>query len=153
MKALVARLGLPESPVIAAQATDVTFFEGDLSRRFCHRYLWDSHIAPANDETLDGGPLPDLLESYTPSVGRHMGSKRVWRRESAGYDMKVVVFGDSTFGTGVHSAQLSWWASRAFREVHFIWGNALDLDYVAEVQPDLVICQTIERFLGRVPEA
>lgn len=153
MKALVARLGLPESPVIAAQASNVTFFEGDLSRRLFHRNLWDPHIAPANGETLDGGPLPDLIESYTPSVGRHMGSKRVWRRESAGYDMKVVVFGDSTFGTGVHSAQLSWWASRAFREVHFMWGNTLDLDYVAEIQPDLVICQTIERFLGRVPEA
>ena len=153
MKALVARLELPESAVIAAEPTDVAFFEGDLSRRLFHVNLWDPHIAPANDETLDGGPLPDLIESYTPGVGKHVGSKRVWRRESASYNMKVMIFGDSTFGTGAHSAQLSWWASRAFREAHFIWSNTLDHDDVAAIQPDLVICQTIERFLGRRPEA
>lgn len=152
MKALAARLGLPDSPVIAAEPADVTFFEGDLSRRLFHINLWDPHIAPAHDDPLDGGPLPDLIESRTPGSGKHVGSRRIWRRESASYDMTVMVFGDSTFGTGAHSAQLSWWASRAFRETHFTWSNTLDQGYVAAVQPDLVICQTIERFLGRLPE-
>lgn len=153
MKELVRRLALPDSPVLTAPLIDVNFFEGDLSRRLFHVNLWDPHVAPANDETLDGGPAPDLIESRTPGVGKHVGSKRVWKRENASYRMKVVIFGDSTFGTGAHSAQLSWWASRLFQEVHFIWGNTLDRDYLIKIQPDLVICQTIERFLGRLPES
>ena len=45
-----------------------------------------------------------------------------------------------------------WWITRLFEEVHFHWNAALDDEQIKAVQPDLVIGQTVERFLPMVPE-
>jgi hypothetical protein len=37
-----------------------------------------------------------------------------------------------------------------FTEYHFKWETDSDYSYVEEIRPDFVICQSIERFLGRV---
>jgi hypothetical protein len=86
------------------------------------------------------------------SVGGHIGSMRVFRREDAPDQRTAVVFGDS-YGFGDDAYQgLSWWLAQIFREVHFVWVPfGWDPDYLDSVNAELVVCQTAERFMARVP--
>jgi alginate O-acetyltransferase complex protein AlgJ len=86
------------------------------------------------------------------AVGGHIGTMRVFRREDAADQRTVVVFGDSySFGDEAYQG-LSWFLAQAFREVHFVWVPfGWDPDYLDSVSADLVVCQTAERFIGRVP--
>jgi len=86
------------------------------------------------------------------SVGGHIGSMRVFRREDAPDERTVVVFGDS-YGFGDSAYQgLSWWLAQIFREVHFVWVPfGWDPEYLDSVNAELVVCQTAERFMARVP--
>jgi hypothetical protein len=61
------------------------------------------------------------------------------------------VFGNSFFHNGNLPNQLSWWAKHFFAELTFVWDPALDWSVVDEVRPDIVVAQTVERFLHRVP--
>jgi len=85
-------------------------------------------------------------------VGGHIGSIRVFRREDAPDNRTVVVFGDS-YGFGGDAYQgLSWWLAQVFREVHFVWVPfGWDPKYLDSVKAELVVCQTAERFIARVP--
>jgi alginate O-acetyltransferase complex protein AlgJ len=85
-------------------------------------------------------------------VGGHIGTIRVFRREDARDGRTVVVFGDS-YGFGDDAYQgLSWFLAQVFREVHFVWAPfGWDPDYLDSVGAELVVCQTAERFVGRIP--
>lgn len=85
-------------------------------------------------------------------VGGHIGTMRVFRREDAPDERTAVVFGDS-YGFGDDAYQgLSWWLAQIFREVHFVWVPfGWDPKYLDSVNAELVVCQTAERFMGRVP--
>ena len=63
----------------------------------------------------------------------------------------MVAFGNSFFGAGEAPTTLGWWASRAFRAFLFHWSSEIDYAVVATQRPDVVICQTNERFLPAVP--
>jgi alginate O-acetyltransferase complex protein AlgJ len=77
----------------------------------------------------------------------------VFRNDDASDQRKVVVFGDS-YGFGDDAYQgLSWFLAQVFCEVHFVWVPCgWDPDYVDSVGAELVVCQTAERFIGRVPQ-
>ena len=62
------------------------------------------------------------------------------------------MFGNSFFAN-VSSGQpyLSWWMVRLFRDYHFYWTADFDPEEVARRDPDIVITQTIERFLPTLP--
>lgn len=94
---------------------------------------------------------PQLVTSFDPTQG-HIGIRRIWKNDSAPFSQRVICFGNSFFERGGTSASLSWWLSRLFKEFHFIWSPNIDSNYVEHVKGDFVICQTIERFLERVPE-
>jgi hypothetical protein len=85
-------------------------------------------------------------------VGGHIGTIRVFRREDAPDERTVVIFGDS-YGFGDNAYQgLSWWLAQVFREVHFVWVPfGWDPKYLDSVNAELVVCQTAERFIARVP--
>jgi alginate O-acetyltransferase complex protein AlgJ len=85
-------------------------------------------------------------------VGGHIGTMSVFRREDAPDERTVVVFGDS-YGFGDSGYQgLSWWLAQIFREVHFVWVPfGWDPEYLDSVNAGVVVCETAERFLGRVP--
>lgn len=85
-------------------------------------------------------------------VGGHIGTIRVFRREDAPDQRTVVIFGDS-YGFGDNAYQgLSWWLAQVFREVHFVWVPfGWDPKYLDSVNAELVVCQTAERFMARVP--
>lgn len=93
----------------------------------------------------------ELISSFDPETG-HQGRRRAWRNATAPIKKKVVCFGGSSFERGENSGNLSWWFARLFSEFHFIWSPNLDLSYVESVSPDIVICQSIERFLTEVPD-
>jgi alginate O-acetyltransferase complex protein AlgJ len=86
--------------------------------------------------------------------GGHIGTMRVFRRDDAPDQRTVVVFGDSySFGDDAYQG-LSWFLAQVFREVHFVWAPfGWDPAYLDGVAADLVVCQTAERFIGRVPMA
>jgi hypothetical protein len=94
---------------------------------------------------------PVLIEQHNPPQNAHTGIMRIWKNENAPNKLKVVVFGNSFFERGGDSTSLSWWFSRLFSEFHFYWSNSCDWTIVEKEQPDVLICQTIERFLTRVP--
>jgi hypothetical protein len=95
---------------------------------------------------------PTLIKQYNPPQGTHVGIMRAWENENAPNKQKVLVFGNSFFERGTGSTGLSWWFSRLFSEFQFYWSNSCDWSIVEKVQPDILICQTNERFLTRIPK-
>lgn len=64
---------------------------------------------------------------------------------------KVVVFGNSFFAGHLIQSSINYWMSIWFSEYHFLSSAAMSADYIGAEKPDIVICQTIERFLDVVP--
>ena len=87
------------------------------------------------------------------SLGGHIGTLRVFHHDDAPDDRTVVVFGDS-YGFGDEAYRgLSWFLAQVFREVHFAWVPfGWDPAYLDRVGAELVVCQTAERFIARVPQ-
>lgn len=86
------------------------------------------------------------------SLGGHIGTHRIFCRDDAPDRRTVVVFGDSYgFGDEAYPG-LSWFLAQVFRQVHFVWVPfGWDPNYLDRVDAELVICQTAERFVPRVP--
>lgn len=126
---------------------------GDLGIRFSE----DGYIAerPPLYETLlskDGEILaPEIVEEFDPPEG-NIGLRRAWRCSNAPIQKRVICFGGSSFERGEVSSTLSWWCSRLFAEFHFYWSPDYLPEIVDSLSPDIVICQTIERFLTVVPK-
>ncbi len=95
---------------------------------------------------------PEIIRQFTPSTG-HLNTRIIWHCPLAPISKKVICFGNSFFERGSASISLSWWFSRLFSEFHFIWSPHVDEDYLIENRPDIVIGQTIERFLGTPPNS
>ena len=93
---------------------------------------------------------PILVASADVGSG-HVGTQRQWSAPTAPIGARVLCFGNSFFERGNHSTSLSWWFSRIFRDFRFVWSADLDLDVVREYAPDIVVCQTVERFMARLP--
>jgi hypothetical protein len=127
-------------------------YSGDIGNRFgipMFEYLADLDISlfSANKEYI----LEDVQKR--PPSSAHIGTHIIWRNKLAPLNLKVVCFGNSFFERGVYPTGLSWWFKHLFSEFHFIWSPWLDYDYVQSVRPDIVVCQTIERFLMLVPRS
>jgi hypothetical protein len=122
-------------------------YSGDLSNRFFGVPIYEEMAIPKAIGLDEDANRPELLRHHKPKELRNTGTNRVWKRENAPFPLKVVAFGNSCFGLGSGASQLSWWFSRLFSEFHFVWTGEFDLTYVQAERPDIVICQTVERFL------
>lgn len=149
MGMLLSRLGLDESALSRVTFAKTAFYRGDLSRRVIGVGLWEAQMDPIVEPVVAPAQAPALVESVEPPGRGHIGTRRVWKRDDAPFDLRVVAFANSFFDTGETASRISWWASRLFREFHFIWGPDFDFAYVDRIRPDVVIGQTIERFLPR----
>ncbi|HLM85027.1 MAG TPA: hypothetical protein VK272_02430 [Solirubrobacteraceae bacterium] len=121
---------------------------GDLGRHFQPNVLEiGKHLSTPSRARIVCDNWPDVL-----AKGGHIGTRRIFRRDDAADARTVVVFGDSYgFGDDANTG-LSWFLAQAFREVHFVWVPfGWDPDYLDRVGAELVVCQTAERFIGRVP--
>jgi hypothetical protein len=94
---------------------------------------------------------PTIIKQHNPAKGAHLGIMRAWENQNAPNKLKVIVFGNSFFERGGDSTSLSWWFARLFSEFQFYWSSSCDWSIIEKEQPDIIICQTIERFLTRIP--
>lgn len=146
--AVARRLG---SEALAGLAFDTPAVRtGDLAFRLLGVPLYET----VNDPTIDPvdflSATPERVSSHLPAQG-HNGSRLVWRSDLAPIKRKAVVFGNSCFERG-GKWRLSWWFSRLFAEFHFIWDIDVLDDYADSVGADIVIGQTMERFMfARMP--
>jgi hypothetical protein len=127
---------------------------GDLSAQFLAAPMFEDvpHVLPRSLRQF--GVEPRLVDSHVPAEGGHVGR---WERSlargapSAG---RMLAFGNSVCGSvTAGQALLSGWLARWFAGYAFHWQPALVGAVVATERPDVVLCQTVERFMGRVPES
>lgn len=125
---------------------------GDLGIKFMRGNIVEKVLMPVFEEWPFYKVSPTLERSIDSTQG-HGGTLRQWRCDSPVYDKEAIIFGNSVFERGGGPLGLSWWASRMFRRTTFVWSSQLDKQLVEELKPDVVICQTVERFLTTVPNA
>jgi hypothetical protein len=150
--ALLRALGHHEE--IAVDLARHAVFPSDLGGNFPGLPLREVLSFPRPNQFAEQEAALETLEFHRPEEpGKHLGSRCVWRNPAAPLDLRVVVFGNSFFERGAHATCLSWWGARWFREFHFLWAPEVDYAYVDRVRPDVVVGQTIERFLPVPPAA
>ncbi|MCE7797554.1 hypothetical protein LWE61_13455 [Sphingobium sufflavum] len=144
------KIELPIKPEFIVPDTPIM---GDVSDRFFDApILCTSEIVafvpvPLNEDQLK------VIDRHEPSGGGHIGTRYVFKNPGAPLPMKAVAFANSFFERGGAPKTLTWWFARAFQEFHFIWSPNFDWSYVDRIKPDIIIGQTIERFLTKLPNA
>jgi alginate O-acetyltransferase complex protein AlgJ len=148
-EATIAALGASEALLDGvARSQRLQLTSGDLGRHYAPPVVEVSkQLVEPSASTIVFDNWPEVS-----AVGGHIGTLRIFRREDAPDGRTVVVFGDSYgFGDEAYPG-LSWFLAQAFREVHFVWVPfGWDPGYLDRVGADLVVCQTAERFIARVP--
>ena len=145
---IIERLGLGsiEQPPFTIEEVNT----GDLAVRFLGREIY---------ETISTAAVPDFVRSrrhvsqHVPAGGGHIGRFHVWENDAAPIRKTAVAFGNSFMDGDASQSSLSYWLAGWFKEFHFIFSPDMDQAYVERVDPDVVICQTIERFLLHLPGA
>lgn len=135
---------LDPPPLVARPAA------GDLGSKLGIGNIVEPCLFPVEDDWPLARRTVRLDHASDPDSG-HIGYLRRWTCDDAPIDRRVLIFGNSMFERGAGPLTLSWWFARMFREVCFLWSPAVDLRLVADFSPDVVVCQTVERFLGNVP--
>lgn len=144
---ILKRLGHPDLADPVFEHGEVLI--GDLSLRLLGFPIYEAIPYPAKAFTAPYEAYLVQTELHHSPSG-HNGSYAHFKNDSAPIDKKVIVFGNSFFEFGRKPMALTWWAARWFREFQFIWSPNIDFDYVQKERPDILIGQTIERFLPRV---
>lgn len=143
---IMERLGLGSIELPSFSIEEVN--TGDLAFRFLGREIY---------ETISTAAGPDFVQSrrhvrhHFPEGGGHIGRFHVWENNDAPIRKRAVAFGNSFMDGDANQSSLSYWLAGWFQEFHFIFSPDMDLAYVERIDPDVVICQTIERFLLHVP--
>jgi hypothetical protein len=79
------------------------------------------------------------------TTGAHVGNHYVLQNEHAPYQTSVVIFGDSySFDVGFSDLLAAF-----FGQVHFVWNTMVDFQYCKNVNAQLVLVQSAERYLIR----
>lgn len=126
---------------------------GDLGSKFepqiCESLSAPEHMAMR--EMLDANLewKFDNSQQYTP-FGKHNGIRIVTRCNSAKNDIKLLVFGNS-FCDHPFSWGFSYFLSQSVKEYHFVWSPNINIAYLNHIKPDIVLAQTCERFLQKLP--
>lgn len=159
MKELTSRillsLGYDNLFLSATKFTERSYHEGDLGRRFFDVPVWDENIEP---RALAGVQTSEIEQrqlreefSKTATINRRNGVYFEYINPNPIINKKLMIFGTSTSNYGAHPNQLSWWFKQIFAEYHFIWQTDIEYDIVDHVNLDIVIAQTVERYLARMP--
>ncbi|KIP93370.1 hypothetical protein RU09_06035 [Microbacterium sp. MEJ108Y] len=147
--ALAAQIDPQLVPLVdAVRMYQFRYAVGDLTGRF-GLPVYSRIVEPSDDELAAYAGGITMIEKYLPAVGVR-GRRFGWTNSTAPSPLKVLVFGNSFFQSGDFAGQLSWWGKHLFSEFHFLWGPNLDWNLVDQLKPDVVVGQTVERFLNRV---
>jgi alginate O-acetyltransferase complex protein AlgJ len=83
-------------------------------------------------------------------AGLHVGSNVIFVNHSPDANSnRVVLFGDSFAEYRTHL--LTGMLAETFRELHFVWSSSIDWGYVERVQPNILVTELAERFMGTLP--
>ncbi|MGP5043819.1 hypothetical protein ACTXJR_07285 [Glutamicibacter ardleyensis] len=100
--------------------TQSVYRDGDLTDRFFGTPIWDEHLEPAFEVLEASSESIENVLAVNPAKGV-MGTHMVWRNSNAPIQKKVVVFGNSYFGSSAaEPAKLGWWFTRIFAEYHLV---------------------------------
>jgi hypothetical protein len=137
----------PSSPVFDVPRT----MAADLGNRFFDKAALDL-VYETRDPDVLGPVAPTLLEQVRPTPGTFLGWREVWTCPGATVRKTLVIFGNSFCQfADLGQSCMSFWFARWFEKYHFIWSPAIDWAYAEAQGADIVIGQTIERFLDQVP--
>lgn len=116
-----------------------------MARELAAQSMTDDSEEPAVSDSRKA-TLHELSESLSGEQGAHV----VYRNDSASaIDKCIVLFGDSF--SDYRSNLLTGMLAETVREVHFIWSDAIDHEYLRQVQPDIVISEGSEASMTVVP--
>jgi hypothetical protein len=149
-RSLIAPLGIAAAsvPDFAAMPLRSYPISGDLGNKFQPQIV--SIVSEPN--TLGAAEIIADNRAEIEAVGGHVGTRRVFRNESAPDRRVAVLFGDSFGFSAAFYQGISWFMAQIFRETHFIWiPFGWDPDYVRRVGAEAVLIQGAERFAARVP--
>ena len=138
------RLPVPEDVDMSGSALGGSDMSARLSLNFYERLAMPA--GPALDAY---GHQLRTVEFH--EVERHVGTRVRFANPGAPHKLRVLAFANSFFERGHLPTCLSWWFARWFEHFSFVWSPELDYDMVRKERPDVVVCQTIERFLPVVP--
>lgn len=140
-------IGFPDHSELALDEPVV--LRGDVGSRFPG--VVEFLKAPNQKQAADLERGLSLVDKHNPASGIR-GHRRVFQHSNARYRKKVVAFANSFFALGEAAHELTWWFARNFSEFHLVWMSEFEEEYIEKVKPDIVLAQTIERFLGVIPE-
>lgn len=116
-----------------------SWWRHDLLLKYTDELCFESVIAIARRSRL---VYDNRLMATT---GAHVGNHYVLQNERAPYQSVVVIFGDSySFDIGFSDL-----LSAFFGQVHFVWNTMIDFQYCKNVNAQLVLVQSAERYLVR----
>ena len=131
-------------------ATDPQQFSGDLSSKWAGQLLAEMRRELFCPEITSITPELDL-DNYQGGVG-HLGRHVRWVNKEAKYQVAITIVGNSFSGPGFSSRELAWWLARLFKSVTFLHGSWIPTDVVEMTSCDVLIFQTVERFLYVLPQ-
>lgn len=114
--------------------------------------LTDHFFDPAPEEDmLKMAPVGDVVfdNRHLELTGKHIGNIYVVENRQAPDPRRLILFGDSC----AYDYGLAYVLSAVFARVAFVWSNAVDWDMVAEHRADLVLCESVERYIATLPKA
>lgn len=126
---------------------------GDLAKYFGTLPLYEQVPSAEDRDFQPYGEGITRRAHGAAGAGQHRGLWFDFENSTAPSDKNVMVFGSSSFGAGDHSEHLGWWAKHLFSEFRMRWQAEFDWEHIEQVRPEVVIGQTIERFMPEVPRA
>lgn len=120
---------------------------GDLGRKYTPFTFWEKYKVTADVPKLDR----QIKYKFEPEKKGNMGKHIYWITPSAPFDKKVLIFGNSFCDMGMQQHHLTWWFSHYFKECQFVWSGDFNDKLIEIFKPEIVIGQSIERFLRLVP--
>ena len=123
--------------------------QGDLAWRFAGLPLSEVR----NDPVVGEADAAICVGYSRPPGGQHIGTSASWSAPRAANATTVLAFGNSFLEVGNTPSTLSWWLKNLVRHYEFRWSPPIDQELIESVRPDVVVCQTIERFLHQLPAA
>jgi len=144
---ILERLALPLLEFLPT--TDYSKFSGDLSSK------WDGQLLTEMRKDLIcpevNSIVPELEFDNYQGVREHFGRHVRWVNHGAKFKVDVTVVGNSFAGPGSSSRELTWWLARLFRSVTFLHMASIPTDVLEMTDCDVLIFQTVERFMYIVP--
>jgi hypothetical protein len=144
---IIEKLGLPLlDPILEINENT---FSGDLAQKWSVDSLVEIRKDLCCPELNFIAPVSefDNANNLTGHFGRHVR----WTNQNAKYNLNVTIVGNSFAGPGNSSRELVWWFARLFSSVTFLHMSEIPKDIGEVSSCDVLIFQTVERFLYIVP--